>query len=246
MSKSPYSDDVPRISMKQIFTYLLDVVNLDRGLLFTLKELALKPGPTIREYLRTSIRYRHIKPFSFLMLMSILLTFISVAILDTEISETTAFEGWGKLNEADLNALREQIMTFFRSYQHLAELLKVPFIAFATYKLFPKVNYNYAEHLVIASYLQGFLLFINFCLLPLLFLTSNSLVPVTITISVVGYLFWAYRSIFMPSSIGALIGKILLVFLFSQFIGGVVISLAIVGYLAWQGELGVLMNVLGG
>jgi hypothetical protein len=125
-----------RISMH----YLLHEVahtfwHLEKGFLYTLKELGTHPGTMQRKYL-SGIRLRYQKPFP---LFAISGTFGALALF---------FIYQKALNQSD--------QFFYKHYFFMVQAAMLPFFAFATYILFKNRNLYYAEALVMNVYMLGF------------------------------------------------------------------------------------------
>jgi hypothetical protein len=101
-------------------------LQLDRGFLHTAHRLTVSPGATVREYLRGRTA-PHTHPFLFL-----LLSFAGFALAAAWLGGAT-----GGGSDRYLTALA------------------VPFVAAASRLLFPRTPLNYAEHLILVTYLVG-------------------------------------------------------------------------------------------
>ncbi|NBC08837.1 MAG: DUF3667 domain-containing protein [Bacteroidetes bacterium] len=63
-------EPLPRIDGKYIWSEISSVLNFDKGILFTIKELLLRPGSTVREFLLFD-RKRLVKPIIFVIFSSL-------------------------------------------------------------------------------------------------------------------------------------------------------------------------------
>ncbi|PXV58478.1 uncharacterized protein DUF3667 [Dysgonomonas alginatilytica] len=121
-------------------------LHINKGMIYTVKELILKPGYTIKSYL-SGKRVQYFKPFTFLLIWGsiygLVLHFFNVY-PDSEMN---------RQNNAifDIN----YIYNWYYSHYSLIQLLIIPFYALSSYVLYRKSNYNYIEHLVISSYTHG-------------------------------------------------------------------------------------------
>jgi len=61
----PDRPNIPRITWKSLAEHILEQLNLERGLGYTIKALLLKPRPALCEYLFED-RRRMVKPLGFL------------------------------------------------------------------------------------------------------------------------------------------------------------------------------------
>ena len=94
-----------------------------------------------------------------------------------------------KLNDAV--AIFNQLVA---KYYHIFQLLKIPFFALATLWIFRKKKFNYAEHLIINSYVMGMTTFLFIIVYPTAFIHMR-LFAILITTTII-YMFTAYISVF--------------------------------------------------
>ena len=64
-----------RIDGKYIWKEIVSVLNFDKGIFYTIKEIFLRPGKTIQEFLLYD-RKRLVKPILFIIIMSLVYTII--------------------------------------------------------------------------------------------------------------------------------------------------------------------------
>lgn len=69
-SKCGHSNSLKRIDGQYIVDEIVSVLNFDRGVLYTIKELFLRPGDTIKEFILTD-RKRLVKPMIFVIFSSL-------------------------------------------------------------------------------------------------------------------------------------------------------------------------------
>lgn len=139
-------------------------LHINKGMLYTIKELALKPGYTIKSYL-SGKRVQYFKPFAFLLIWgsvySLVLHFFDVY-PDSE------------MNKQDSPLFDNNfIYNWYYGHYSLIQLLIIPFYALSSYVLYRKSNYNYIEHLVISSYTHGMKVIILLLFYPLFYYTHS-------------------------------------------------------------------------
>lgn len=134
----------------------------DKGMLFTIRELALRPGVVAREYVKGR-RKRYYNPFSLL-----------VIILGIYILANSVFKPYSQLNmgpadptvfkteskRAKFEAIRERqrsIGEFINSHVNIVLFISTPYLAFILWLMFRRRGYNYAEHLTAVTYTNAFL-----------------------------------------------------------------------------------------
>lgn len=127
-----------------------DVLNLDRGILFTALELTRRPGDAIRDYVQGR-RVRYTGPVKYFVLTVALTTFATtqMGVLD----EVAA----GMFHDAASGSAvsPRQVSAFMSQWMTLFMALGVPFTAAVTGRLFKRAALTYAEHLALNLYSYG-------------------------------------------------------------------------------------------
>jgi hypothetical protein len=149
--------------------------HLEKGFLYTLKELAINPGTTQRKYL-SGIRLRYQKPFP---LFAISVTVCALALFF--ISRNTP-------NQTD--------HFFYKHYFFMVQAAMLPFFALITYILFKSHDLYYAEALVMNVYLLGFM---SVCIVPinaLSYFLPNGVIDLLEMILLITYNIWTNLNFF--------------------------------------------------
>lgn len=193
-SNCSQSAHVGQIDLHEIVhEFMHGVLHVDKGILYTAKELTLRPGQTIRNYL-SGKRVNYFKPLAYLFLLStiyiILIQFSNISLtkelvqvhLNDDVNEEIVAT-IDKQIEAT-NALFEFLINRFA----IMNLLMLPVIALLSYICFRKQKYNYGEHLIINSYVSGHIILVNFITIALACFIPNSFSFLTI----LTYVFYVY------------------------------------------------------
>lgn len=148
--------------MGTVLSSISAVLNLERGLLFNIKELVRAPGEAVRTYLFVD-RSRYYDPLKFLVVSVALYLFVSF----TYFPDTGFLGGMergmkGGTDEAEVS----QILTYIKDYANLLVLFSVPITAVFSWWLFRRMGMNFVEHFVINSFLYGQLTLASLLLLP--------------------------------------------------------------------------------
>lgn len=164
-SKCGQSIKVSRINLSHLIEELqFSFLHINKGMLYTVKELFIRPGYTIKSYL-SGKRIQYFKPFAFLLIWgsiySLVLHFFNVY-PDSEMN---------KEESPILNY--SYIYNWYYSHYSLVQLLIIPFYALSSYILYRKSNYNYIENLVIYSYTHGIKVIILLLFYPLFYYTHS-------------------------------------------------------------------------
>jgi hypothetical protein len=170
------------------------IFQVDRGFFFTFKELFIRPGFAIRDYLDGK-RKDYFKPITYAIILSTFYylishyfggnTFIADAILGFE-------EGGRGVSKEELG----RFDFFVKNYAYTI-LLLLPFYSLASFVGFYKSGSNYLEHIVLNSYLIGqqAVFYSFFTVFNPLFESNYILVWVTL-ISSLAYAYWVFRQFF--------------------------------------------------
>jgi len=188
---------VKRITVGQSITDFLDAFNVERGLIYTVKLLYTRPGELIRYYL-TDGRFRIVNAFRLL----IITTAASLILLGFTNSFEEVYNVTGNTEEqtAELTAFIESLFT---DWYNLILWLSIPCYALASFLFLRKYeSFNYAEHLVIQSFLVSLSNILIILCLPIGYFTELKIAfMLSITIGVFYYLF-VFWDIFKKKTLG--------------------------------------------
>jgi len=134
-----------RIDGKYILQEIGRVLNFDKGILYTIKELLLRPGISVKKFILED-RNRLVKPIIFIIVCSLIYT-IAQKILHFEDGYINA----GGFENPTTSAIFEWIQ---KNYGY-ANILMSIFIAFWIKVLFRKYDYNFFEVLVLLFFIIG-------------------------------------------------------------------------------------------
>lgn len=188
-----------RFSFKQIFKN--DIASqfyslFKNDLFFTLKELATRPGYSIREYIEGK-RGNHMNYMSFYLLLSAAGIFL---------------DKYAKVNMAMLNAndkASEKVLgkyfDFVSDNPKTYIFITIPVISVFTFLFFKKSKYNFSEHLIMNVYKASALLIITKIVILLSIITSNiaflKVVDEILTYAIIGYSIWFLYQFFVDDKI---------------------------------------------
>jgi len=175
------------------------VFQINKGLFFTIKELLVRPGPCVKEFLNGK-RKNHFKPIAYV------LTFSTLYFL---ISRLTGENTWmndviSGFSEAANDAKRDKeipsLLAWLSENFAYANLLLLPIFSFASYLSFFGFKRNYLEHIVLNSYVTGQqAIFYSIFILIEIFIDSKYLELMPVLISVV-YASWVYWQFFIKGN----------------------------------------------
>lgn len=209
-----------RISMKMIWRSILQELNLEKGLLFTVVALAIRPGETIREYLYKD-RSRLIPPLRFLIVFVTLATIATFSFLTQEDFYNTFKQGVETGGgTVDLDSMSPKGQEFFSLYLNnlaIANLkffniylmLSVPLAALGTLIVYRLQQFNFAEHLVINAYVYSNTTVLYVLMTPLFFLFSYQAVSIWYMIAALPYYCFCCYQVFQPKGWKAVLRSVL-------------------------------------
>ena len=134
-----------RIDSRYIITEIRNLFYFEKGFFYTIKELIIRPGKSVREFISES-RYRLVKPITFLLLTSLIYTILNIY-LDIEFDYTKEIIGEDDTAIKLYNLLMKNI-----GYLNLGMGV---FVAFWTKVFFKKYGYNFFEILILLCFLMG-------------------------------------------------------------------------------------------
>lgn len=181
-------------------TYIVDEVTnnlfqINRGLFFTIKELTVRPGNSIKEYLEGK-RKQYVKPLSYVLLTSALYVLTTHFLgLNTFFQDFTAGFTSGVTDEGDAVAAGIlNILTWLTNNHTYTVLLTLPLFSAASYLAFKKSRYNYFEHLILNMYITGQQMLIY--LLSSFAVVEDSITEAIPSLLGIAFSFWAFYQFF--------------------------------------------------
>jgi hypothetical protein len=142
-----------RITVRQVINDLRDqVIHFDRGFLYTIRELATRPGHSMREYLEGK-RVKHVKPIRFLV-WATAIAFLANHYLGFQERLLDKLDAEQK-GGAHSRAMGQKILDFASAHPSLLMLMTIPTLALVGFLFFRKQRYNYAEMFTVNSFLMA-------------------------------------------------------------------------------------------
>ncbi len=195
--------------------------HVDKGLLYTVKQLFSRPGHSIREYLQGK-RVKHFRPFSLVIILSGIFGFlyhyfdvdvfkvVEKASLELEASRWQNFNKW--------------VGTHFA----LLSILSIPIFALSSFIAFYKQGINFTEHLVLNAFTASQRLMIRILTFPV-FLSLSESEHASFLTNVYAFLdfflwLWTFRQFFISLRLWqALLQSVLAYFMYLAFMSGIIL-----------------------
>ncbi|MEM8527146.1 MAG: DUF3667 domain-containing protein [Bacteroidota bacterium] len=227
-----------RIDFKHIFQGILKVLNFERGLLLTIKEMVISPGKVVRTYLNGENRKKYTHPIQYVVMLVGAYYFL-FALIPLEMNGFDGFMAEGmniSANQENLTpdqvekmeeamVLGQEASGLMFKYLNVFTFLTIPLTAVFTYLFYRKAKFYYTEHLVLNAYITGTYSAIGLLLLP--FYLFSFFLTATASISLILYQVWAYMDIFAERDIkGGIKGSFLtlLVYLIAMILAGTALT----------------------
>ena len=180
-----------RFSRKSVFSDILEVFMVNRGLFFTFKELAIRPGKIISGYLGTK-REKVTGPVKYFFLAVGLLTFFVLRYTHTEY-----FSGqFDNMDNDHTEEVADHFQAYFLDHLNLWSALGVLFFAWMSKIFWKKQGLFYMEHLVINLFMSAQANFYTLFLLPLTFLIGPDRFQLVEVVVIFIYYLFAFQQVF--------------------------------------------------
>ena len=189
---------VDKIDLSYFLNEMSDsVFQINRGLFYTIKELFLRPGQCIKDYLNGK-RKQHFKPIAYAFTLSTIYFLLS-KFLESGTIMNDFIQGYA--NGAGVSDRPDnQIITlkwFAQNYAYTM-LMLLPLFSLATYLTFLNAGFNYLEHFVLNAFITGqqALLYSLTVIFGLIVTNDDLLDSVTLCFSIAYalFVFWQFFS----------------------------------------------------
>lgn len=215
-----------RITVRGMLNEFVDAFNIDRGGIFTLKQLFRNPGSLVRDYISTG-RLRYTPPMRMLVVTTTLVILV-LSLIGAEEDFIAGMQQGGAENSERIL----EILSPLRNFVNLFLWLYIPITALFSYLFNRRSPFNYAENLVLHTYL--------YCMSNILTIALYSwsrgyeqLVTVIYVVLFTIYSVYAYRQ-FFRKAIGRSIIEMVLIFIVSTVIYALVSGLILLIYIMTQ------------
>jgi hypothetical protein len=218
---------VKRITIAQVFQSMFDAFNVDRGGIFTAKQLFIDPGNAVRDYLGAN-RYHYTPPFRLLIITTAVALF-AISIADFTEAMTAGFTkdisdsvNETKTEKVDITKEVTQLLYELSSYHNILLWTLLPFLTFFSWLMNLKKPFNFAEHFVFQTYLSCVSNILSF-LFPLDHILPLWLTFVIVYMGVFFYYVYGYKE-FLKKSWMASFLEVLFVLFFGSIIWSTVLG----------------------
>lgn len=174
-----------RVDGRYILHEIQHVLHLEKGIIYTIKELLIRPGQTVRMFIAKD-RSRLVKPVIFIIVTSLMFTLVN-ALFHVE-------EDYSHVDGVK-SSVFTVILPWILHHYGYANILMGMFIAFWLKLFYRAQSYNFFEIVILLCFVMGIgmLLYTVFTLIEGL---TNVNLTIVSTISVMGYSIWAIVQFF--------------------------------------------------
>lgn len=172
-----------------------------KGLPYTIRELTLRPGHAIRKVINGQRQYLY-PAFKYLILMGAIVVIFSLRYKffhneSTAFSESKPSSMWLQLKMED-ELFFESFFKFAEDEATLLNIMTVPVFTLFSWLLLSYGRYNFAENLILNTYITGQQLFFLMWLVPILefFPQSKPVLIGIYTVATIVYNWWVYIQFF--------------------------------------------------
>lgn len=203
------SQSYDRIDFRHIYESILKVLNFEKGLLLTVKEMVICPEKVIITYLGGENRKVYTNPIQYAVLL-VGAYYFMFALLPENLVDMSAFQesayaqGFNMTGASsepiDEERMREslelgqEVSNFIFQYLNVLTFLFIPITAIFTYLVYRKSKLYYPEHLVLNAYIVGTYSLLGILTIPL-YVINLSLAFLS-SLLMIAYQIWAYMDIF--------------------------------------------------
>lgn len=136
---------IKRVDKHYILHEIWHVLHFEKGIFYTIKELLVRPGQTVREFIIEN-RNRLVKPIIFIIITSLIYTLIN--------NFFHIEKGYVNFSGTKQSATA-LLLAWVQNHYGYANILLGVFIAFWTRLFFRKYDYNYFEILILLCFVMG-------------------------------------------------------------------------------------------
>lgn len=190
-----HPSSIKRIDRKYIIHEIEHVLHFERGILYTIRELILKPGENIRKYLSEN-RSRLVKPIIFIIVTSLIYTVLT-HLFHIE-------DGYVKYHEVNHGTMStvSNLVKWIQEHYGYANIMMGIFIALWLRLFFRKFNYNFYEVLIMLCFVMGMGMLIFSVFVILQAITRFNVMSIAGAFGI-AYCVWAIGQFYIKSKVSS-------------------------------------------
>ena len=217
-----------RIDKKYIIQELVDFIFANKGMVYTIKNLLIRPGESVRQFI-TEDRYRFVKPITFLFITALIYAIVN-HIFNISIVDHVPQNYMPQVDYKNLVPTTGLLLDGAFTHPGYWNIIMIVFITFWIKIFFRKSGYNFFEIFILCCFVFGITTLFE-AILAIIKGVTHLKLHITTSIGII-YLTWAIGQFFdkkkVASYIKALLSYILgLLILMFILVVGVVIEMVI-------------------
>lgn len=198
--------EVRRFSLLNVGSSILELLNLEYGLLYTVKEFLIRPAESMRSYLGMG-RLQYFSPFRLLLLSTaVLLIAFQWMDIGEEFQKGFQVGASGSMEQIEDPSkaqaaleLSQKVFGLIQEYFNILIWLYIPVLSFFTWLVNRKAGLNFAEHIVFNTWYTAIVnLFVLFIFLGSM-LGAGTFMTWMYTLLSLFYFTWFYHDLFKKS-----------------------------------------------
>ncbi len=147
-----YPNVLKRIDGRYILSEIASILNFDKGIFFSVKEILIRPGNSVRNYLHAD-RNRLVKPITFIIVCSLVYT-VFKQYLEFGMFFEHFLDGYNETSGIE-NSVLVSLFEWVQMNFGYANILMSVFVASWVKLLYKKYEYNFFEVLILLFYVLG-------------------------------------------------------------------------------------------
>lgn len=205
---------VGKINLSSFLSELSEsVFQVNKGLFYSLKELFLRPGHSIRAYLDGK-RKNHFKPIAYAFTLSAIYFLLTQLVAhDTFLND--AIVGYSSAsNGSEIELQQLAILEWFAKNYAYTMLMLLPLYSLASYVAFLGSGFNYLEHFILNAYITGQqAIFYSVAAISSLIVGSHDFWATTIFFVSISYAFLVFWQFFSAQSRWSVVFRFILTYM---------------------------------
>ncbi|WP_221393757.1 DUF3667 domain-containing protein [Dyadobacter sp. NIV53] len=186
------------------------LIHVDHGIFYTIRQLLTVPGQTVREFIDGK-RVRHFKPVTLVVVLAtvygLLYHYFITALYDIEPIHSSK----------SIPDAYQTVIRWTTDHAAYSSLLLILTNTIASWLVFKKQGFNFAEHLVLNTFYRSLSLIVNLFMLPILYFYNRENVnpmffALTIQAMDILLMYWCYAKFFRNLSLAVSFGLTILTF----------------------------------
>ena len=205
-----------KIDKHYIIQEFVDFFSANKGLVYTIKNVLIRPGETVRQFI-TEDRYRLVKPVTFLFISSLIYAFV------VQIFSITAIDYY---QQPELLPIAERLINWTFEYPGYTNIIMGLLMAFWLKILFKKAGFNLFEIFILLCFVLGITNLFTSIVAIVEGVTNMKFLIFSLSFASI-YTLWAIGQFFDRKKITSYL-KAFLAYIFANIVLGIVVAIVVI------------------